>query len=327
MRTTIRSMAAMALALLGGASLVACGESSSASSETPAAERAAAQEIIRQALAVNPKASSARITLTADLDVKGIRRLDGPIEATVDGRYDLPAGETVPDFEFDVGLSHAGHALGGGIVLKDGTAYITLGSVGYRIPDDITRTLTAPAAHANNGLTKTAAMFHVNPQDWQRDARFTGTTTVAGESVKRIDGEIRPEPAFLDLARFVRFLTRLGVTQALGLPAELGPQLRAALVRSVTLARGQVWIGSEDHVLRKAHLEGRGVVAPRDREALYGATSATLEADVTVTDVGVPQEISAPKQLDSYASLQLALSALGESVRKEVRAARREARR
>jgi hypothetical protein len=282
---------------------------------------------IGQALAANPKASSARITLTGALDVKGIARLDGPIEATVDGRYDLPDGETVPDVAFDVGLSHKGHALGGGLVLKDGTAYVTLGSVGYRIPDEITRTLTAPAADANNGLTKTAAMFHVNPQDWQRDAQLTGTTTVAGERVQRIDGEIRPERAFLDLARFVRFLTRLGVTQALGLPAELGPELRAALVRSVTLARGQVWIGSDDHVLRKAHLEGRGVVAPRDRELLYGATSATLEADVSVTDVGVPQDISAPKQLDSYHSLQLALSALGESVRREVRAARREARR
>ena len=88
-----------------------------------------------------------------------------------------------------------------------------------------------------------------------------------------------------------------------------------------------MWIGSDDHVLRKAHLEGRGVVAPRDRELLYGATSATLEANVSVTDVGVAQQISAPKQLGSYRSLQLALSALGESVRKEVRAARREARR
>ena len=327
MTAQIRLLAAMAVVLVGGAGVAACGESTSASGETPAARRAAAQKIIGQALAVNSKADSGRITLTGDLDVKGIARLDGPIEATVDGRFNLPDGETVPDFAFDVGLSHKDHALGGGIVLKDGTAYVTLGSVGYRIPDEITRTLTAPAADANNGLTKTAAMFHVNPQDWQRDAQLTGATTVAGEPVQRIESEIRPELAFLDLARFVRFLTRLGVTQALGLPAELGPELRAALVRSVTLARGQVWIGSDDHVLRRAHLEGRGVVAPRDRELLYGATSAKLQADVSITDVGVPQDISVPKQIDSFASLQLALSALGESVRKEVRAARREARR
>ncbi len=140
-----------------------------------------------------------------------------------------------------------------------------------------------------------------------------------------LEAGIRADRAFLDLDRFVRFLARLGVTKALGLPGQIGPQLRAALVRSVTMARGTVWIGSDDHVLRKARLVGRGVVAPSDRKLLYGATGATLEANVSITDVGVPQQISAPKQLDSYDSLQLALSALGESVRRDVLAARRAA--
>ena len=204
-----------------------------------------------------------------------------------------------------------------------GTAYVKLGTVGYRIPDEITRTLVAPAAGERNGLTKTAAMFHVNPHRWQRHARLTGESTVAGERVQEIEAGIRPERALLDLARLTRFLSRLGVTQALGLPTELGPEFRAALARSVTRASGKVWMGREDHVLRKARLEGSGVVARRDRKLLFGATSASLEANVSVTDVGVAQEIGAPKQLDSYSSLQLALSALGEAVRRDSRAAGR----
>ena len=170
MKPYIRSMALSALVLLGGASLAACGASSTASSETPTVRRAAAQELITQALAANPKASSGRISLTIDGEVGGISRLEGPIEITVDGRYDLPDGATAPDVEFDVGLTVNDHALGGGLVIVDGTGYITLGSVGYKIPDDITRDLTALAAGADNGLTKTGAMFHVNPQNWQRDA-------------------------------------------------------------------------------------------------------------------------------------------------------------
>jgi hypothetical protein len=325
MKVQIRSMALAGLVLLAGASLVACGDSSSASGDTPAARRAAAQDIITQALAVNPKADAARISLTIDGQVEGIPRLKGPIQVTVDGRYNLPDGASVPDVDFDVGLFHAGHALGGGLVLAGGTAYVKLGSVGYKIPDNITRDLMAPAADAKNGLTKTGAMFHVNPQNWQRDAQHTGTTSVAGERVEVLEAGIRTDRAFLDLARFVHFLTQLGVTQALGLPAELGPKLRAALVRSVTHASGKVWIGADDHVLRKATLEGSGIVAPRDRRLLYGATAGKLEASLSVMDVGVPQEISAPKHLDTYASLQAALSALGASVRREVRAARREA--
>jgi len=50
---------------------------------------------------------------------------------------------------------------------------------------------------------------------------------------------------------------------------------------------------------------------------------AAARRDASVTDGGVAQEISAPKQLDSYSSLQLALSALGEAVRRDSRAAGR----
>jgi hypothetical protein len=229
----------------------------------------------------------------------------------------------VPDFDFDVSAALRGGVLGGGLVLVDGKAYITLGSTGYRIPAAITKVLVAPAVAASNGLTKTAAMFYVNPQNWQRDAQLTGTTTLAGESVQHISAGIRTDRAFLDLARFVHLMTLLHITQALDLPTALGPKIRAALVRSVTRTHGEVWIGSGDHVLHKGTLTGKGVVAPRDRKLLFGATGATLAATVDVSDIGVPQQISAPKQLDSYGSLQLTLSALAESAQHKDRGAGR----
>ena len=165
-------------------------------------------------------------------------------------------------------------------------------------------------------------MFYVNPQNWQRNAQLTGDATVAGLRVQKITGDIDTDLAFLDLARLTRFLTLIGVTQALGLPAELGPKLRAALVRSVTLAKGEVWIGKSDHVLRRGHLRGKAIVAPRDRRLLFGATSATLDATVDISEVGAPQEISAPAQLHSYSSLQLTLSALAEGTRRQARRTR-----
>ena len=41
-------------------------------------------------------------------------------------------------------------------------------------------------------------------------------------------------------------------------------------------ATGDVYLGKEDHVLRKAHLEGKLRVARKDRSVLGGMTSATL---------------------------------------------------
>lgn len=316
MTAQIRPIAIAVLALLGAAALAACGTDSVATSST-AARHAAAQKLIRVVHGVNPKAASGRIDATIDLRITGDSRYAGLTQVSANGVFDLPDGASVPDIELDVSLSRADQLLGGALVVHDGRGYVKLGEVGYELPPAISRTLVAPATTARNGLTKAAAMFHVNQQNWQRNAQLVGEATVVGERVQKITGEIRPELVFLDLARLVRFLTRIGVTQALGLPTELGPKLRAALVRSVTLAEGAVWIGKDDHVLRKATLRGRAVVAPRDRSLLFGARGATLRATVDISEVGAPQVIAAPAQRGSYADLRLSLSALAEASRRD----------
>ena len=319
MPVPVRVKALVLLAPLGAAAaLAACGSSSDrADTSSPAARHAAAERIIAQAIGTNPKASSGRVDGTIDLDVKGSSHFKGMTQITADGGYDLPDGSSVPDVDIDVGLALGSGALGGTLVVAEGKGYIKLGNSGYKLPDAISKTLVAPAAAANNGLTKTGAMFYINPQNWQRNAQLVGNTTVAGEPVQEIKADVRPDRAFRDLARLVHFLTLIGVTQAIGLPTELTPKMQAALVRSVTAAKGEVWIGTSDHVLRKAHLAGKIVVAPRDRKLLLGATSATLDATINVSDVGDPQTISAPTQLNSYSSLQLSLSALAEAARRQ----------
>ncbi len=321
MRT--RSKAAVLVALLVAATLAACGDDSSsdggAYAGTAADNHAAAEKIIRQALAPNPKASSGRVEGKIDIKIKGVERFKGTTQVTANGVYDLSGGASVPDFDVDVGLSLNGDGLGGALVLADSKGYIKLGNTGYKLPDAISQKLVAPAAAADNGLTKTAAMFYINPQDWQRDARLVGDASVGGVTVQHVKAQIRPERLFLDASRLVRLLTTLRVTQAVGLPTALGPKVRAALVRSVKAAKGEVWIGKSDHVLRKAQLAGELVVAERDRQLLGGVTGATLDAVINVTEVGEPQRISAPTQLGSYSALQLSLSALGESVRNQIR--------
>ena len=88
-------------------------------------------------------------------------------------------------------------------------------------------------------------------------------------------------------------------------------------MRSTTLAKGEVWIGKDDHVLRKATLQGEIKVAKKDQAVLGGVTGGTLEATVNVSEVGTEHKISAPKQQGSYSALQLSLDALGEFARRE----------
>jgi hypothetical protein len=315
----VRRKVAVLAALLSATTLAACGSGndSGASAKNAVTNHAAADKLIAQAVAANPAADSARVSAGVDVDVLGGRQpLTGKTQITADGTYDLPSGASVPDLDIDVGLSHAGQALAGAIVLSDETGYIRLGPSGYKIPDAISERLVAPAKMADNGLTKTGAMFFINPQDWQRNAKIVGETTLRGARVQHITAELDAKAFFLDLSRIVRFLRRLNITQALGLPSALGPRMVAALSRSVTVARGEAWIGKEDHVLRKARAHGELVVASRDRKLLFGIRRAKLDAKLDVSELGDVAPISAPKQVNSYSSLQLALDALGEYVRR-----------
>jgi hypothetical protein len=76
---------------------------------------------------------------------------------------------------------------------------------------------------------------------------------------------------------------------------------------------GVVWVGKDDHVLRKAHVTGKMVVAKADRKTLLGLKSGTLDATINISELGDPQEISAPTRLGRYADLQLSLKALAEA--------------
>ena len=317
-----RPKVAVLTALLIATTLAACGGSDGDgdSAKSGAAAHAAADRLISQAIATNPAADSARISGTVDVDILGGRQpLTGPTQITADGTYNLPAGASVPDLDIDVGLKHADQALGGAIVLSDKTGYIRLGPTGYKLPSSIASKLVEPAATADNGLTKTGAMFFINPHDWQTNAKLIGETTLKGEKVQHIKADVNAKAFFQDLSRIVRLLRRLNITQALGLPNSLGPKKIAALARSVTSASGEAWIGKDDHVLRRIRARGAMVVASKDRKLLFGIRRAKLDAALDISEIGDTQNIAAPKQVNSYSSLQLALDALGEYVRKTVR--------
>ena len=329
MTPSVRSRALLIAALLLAAlTLAACGgdddDSSSGDAAKPSASDAAQDRkdiarLIKQAFGPNEKARSGRLDGTIDLEVKGVPRYKGPIEVSASGGFELASGADVPDFRMDVGLVLNDHAIGGELVLADDAAFIQLGTTGYKLPDSITSKITAPAAALDNGLAKTAGMFFIRPDRWQKNGRIVGDEQIAGEDTEHAVADIRANRFFEDVARLVRLLTMLRVTEAVGIPQAVTPAQRRALARSVETAKGEVWVGKEDHVLRRAQLTGSLSVAKKDRKVLGGMTSATLTAMVNITDVSQPQKIEAPDQLGNYDDLQLALDALGESIRNELR--------
>ena len=320
----IRSLAAAALSAIA-LTLVACGGgdddggAAKPAGSDKAQDRKDIARLIKQGFGPNEQARSGRFDGTIDLEVKGIPRYKGPIEVSANGGFELESGSEVPNFNIDVGLVLNDHAIGGALVMADETAYIQLGNTGYKLPGTISQKIAAPGRVLDNGLAKTAGTFFIRPDRWERNGRIVGEEDVAGVKTEHATADIRPGRFFEDVARLVRLLTMLRVTEAVGLPEKVTPVQRAALVRSVKTAKGDVYLGKEDHVLRKAHLEGTLVVAKKDRPILGGMTSATLSADIMISEVAEGQDLKAPEQLGSYDDLQLSLDALGEAIRNELK--------
>ena len=311
-------VAALSLAACGGDSSSGSGEKAGESSADKAANAKAVSKLVKQAFGPNEKANSAAMNATIDIDVTGVPRWKDPIQISLDGAYELADGEDVPDFKLEAGLLLRDQAYGGAILLNDNKAYLQVGTTGYLQTQAIATRLAAPAPKHDNGMTKTAGMFYINPNSWRKNTKIVGDADTAGEPTTHVTADIRADRFFRDMAKLIDLLTALRITQISGLPTVITSKQQAALVRSVKSAKADVYFGKDDHVLRKARLVGNLVVAKRDRKLLGGMRTAKAVADFNLSEVGKPQaeEITVPSDLGSDADLQLTLDALQESIEK-----------
>lgn len=305
------------LALMLVSVLVGCGaddkKSGDSAAKSSAANSAEVQKLLRQTFGPNDKATSGKVSGTVDVVVKGVPRYREPIQVSVSGPFEQ-SGNNPTEANMSVSLSLRGGSIGGELVLIDNDVLIGLGTTGYKVPDDIAATIRKPLARKSNGLASLLEVFGIDPRRWAKDPRIVGNEDVNGEETIHGTAGIKTNRFFLDVARLTKVLTKLRITEVTGLPREIDRPTRQALVRSVTKARGDVWTGADDKVLRKAAFDMALKPSAKDRRTL-GFTSITLKGELTVTDVGTPQKIERPPSTGSYDALQITLDALAESVR------------
>ena len=291
------------------------GDSNDDSSEaaTNAPNSAEAKKLLRETFGPNDNATSGKISGTVDMVVKGVPRYREPIQVTVSGPFSQ-SGSSPTEANLSVGLQLRGGSIGGELVLIDDEVLIGLGTTGYRVPRDIATTIRRPLADTDNGLASLLKVFGIDPQRWAKNPRIVGTEDINGEETIHGTAEIDTQRFFLDVARLGKVLTKLRITEITGLPREITREDRVALGRSVQKARGDVWTGAEDKVMRKATFDMSLKPTGRDRRTL-GFSSMTVKGELTVTDVGSEQKIERPPEVGSYDALQITLDALAESVR------------
>ncbi len=300
------------------AGLLGCGGSDSSGDKAAGGKAGKAnspevKKLIRDTFGPNDKASSGNLSGVIDLTVKGLKRYKEPIQVSVVGPFTGASGE--PEAMLDVSLGLRGGILGGDMYLKDGKAYIGLGSTAYLIPAAISGPLRAPLSKTGNTLDAVMGVFHINPDRWAKNPRIVGNERINGIDTIHGTAEINTKALFLDLAALAKRLTALRITEITGLPRAVDARARAALQRSVKTATGDVYTGAKDHVLRRAKFDMLLKPSAKDRKILGGWTSIKVAGNLDVTDVGAPQEIKVPANKGSYQALQLSLDALAEAVR------------
>jgi len=182
------------------------------------------------------------------------------------GAFDASAAGAIPSFDVGARIGVGGKAIAGGFVSLGDRAYFTRGDTGWRVPASVWQPLADSAA---KGGKQQQLPLSIHPETWVRDVKSEGTQRIDGVEVEHVSATIDPKAVVNDLSQAVR---------------QNGGTLPDAdtVSRAVKHAELDVWVGSDDHILRRLLLDvgfGRG---------------RGIDADLRLSDVNEQQRIEAP---------------------------------
>jgi hypothetical protein len=308
--STSRRLAAPLAVWVAALALAACGAGSSDTRGDRAAPAAFDPDgVVAAAAGPNRAARSGRIDARVTFSLRGVPAGYRAFTAGVSGPFHYRKDASLPDYDLAIGARDYGVTL----TSVAGRSYVSLGTTGYRLPSAVRRRLVRSAAKGRNGLTRTLEQFGIAPWRWETDRVAAGTGRLDGVAVQHVRTGANVGRILRDANTLLGFMGSLGITRAIGLPPEIGPAARRALVRSVTAFRGESWVGTRDHVLRRSGFTMSFVVAKARRAALGGIAGGRVVAQLDVTQVGRRQHIAAPAALGPFSDFAVGLDALGDA--------------
>jgi hypothetical protein len=219
-------------------------------------------EALLNAAAAHP-IDSAQTSTDLRVTVAGLPALSSPVWLRLDGPYQRGPEGQLPRFAWRFNASAGGFPVGGHVLSTGSNVFLTVYGDQYQFG-------SATAAAAGQRLAGVA----IHPRDWLRRAHYAGQGNEGGVDCERVSARLRGPAVSRDLAPA---FSGLGITTP--------PTIRGV---------GNACIGFDDHVMHQLELDALVIVPPAERAAVAGADGAHVQLDVTASDVGRPQRISAP---------------------------------
>jgi hypothetical protein len=209
---------------------------------------------------------------------------DSRLSLELSGSFERGAVGDVPEFELDVRLAADGARAEGGFVSLGDEAFFTKGDAGWRVPDPAWSRLAQLVESRAAGQPQNVAL-PFDPQTWIRDVRSEGTETLDGVETTHLAASVDARRVFEDLVP----LARQGETEV--------PSARD-VARTVKSADFDVWVGTDDRVIRRLSAEVAFAPPPELRGPGDSARSR-LAFDLRLTGVNQPQDTEAPADVRS----------------------------
>jgi hypothetical protein len=207
---------------------------------------------------------SAETSTDLHLTVAGVPALSAPLRLRLDGPYERGLPGQVPKFDWRFSANALAFPLGGRLTSTGTNVYLSVYGEDYQVG-------TAETAAAGARLAGIA----VHPRDWFGRPREVGDGNEGGVDCERISAPLRGGAIGRDLAPA---LSALGFSSP--------PSIRGV---------AKACIGFDDHVMHELEIDALIAVPRSERAALGGASGAHVQLDLTVSDVGEPQQISTPR--------------------------------
>ena len=278
-----RSLLALVFAALA---LVSCGEES---------DRGSVENLLDQAFRQSIK--SADLKVDARLQLKGSESLDRPVRIQASGPFRTNKGRLPSaDLELKVGTEGGGQTVQTGFLSTGNRAFVKFEDVYYEQPAAQVRAANASIRKAGGRGTSLRALG-LDPRSWLSEASEEGDDRVAGVETSHVSGRLDVAKLMANINEFVK-RSGAALTGATGqaAPKPLSKEDIQKLSEVVKDPTFDVWIGKEDHVIRKVSGRIQFDVPEESRSTLNGIEGGSVDFSVEFGDVNGDQEIEAPAE-------------------------------
>jgi hypothetical protein len=304
-----RSLQAILLALLATLALgvAACGGGGDeASSDTDV------NTLLTDTFKGNKDVKSGKLNLALKVDAKGAEGVNGPITISVAGPFQSQGKSQLPKFDIKFAFEGAGQSIKAGLTSTGDKGFVNFQGTNYVVSDQVFQQFKAGYEQAQkNGSSKkqtqSLSSLGLDPRQWLTNPKNEGDAKVGDDDTIKITGGVDVNKLLDDVNQALQKTKQLGVQGTQQLPSQLTDAQRKQVTESIKDPKVEIYTGKDDKILRRMVIS-LGIVPPKNS----GTTgSATINFDLSISDLNKDQEISEPSGAQPFDKLLSQLGGLG----------------